>query len=71
MTSEPCAGVWVNGRNQCPCDRCRRIGDTRSGYISANEQVSRLHNQGADPEVIAKAEEARERMGERWQEAAE
>ena len=70
MSDEWCPGVWVRGKNQCPCPRCRRIEEARSEYISANERVHRLHNQGADPIQIARAEIARERLAEQWQEAA-
>lgn len=66
-----CPGQWgFSGRNECPCAYCRTVAEARSAWITANERVNRLLNQGASDEMVQRAEAAREAAGARWQAAA-
>lgn len=69
----PCAGFWLGYRNQCRCPCCRRVAQTRSAYIDANEAVARCHVLPDDPDgllTLTRIQLAREDAAAAWAAAA-
>ena len=67
-----CRGIWMTGKNTCPCADCTEGARLRWAWISASEAVHCLHTQGAMQTeagimAIVRAEIARERAGAAWE----